>query len=144
MRILNWTQSIQLFMANSRVCSNTSLFSKSKPKKKSSPGYRNLQQGIDAWLAPSSRVAEVLFATTLIALSILGRTAACAGSASIAKGALRVAFWGAFAMVHLPQASANSSGPPYRPGQLRERKLDQGIIRFTPIVCRHIWQLCYI
>lgn len=51
-----------------------------------------------AWLAPSARIVEVSFATALIALSILGGTAAYAGGASIAGGALRVAFWGVLAM----------------------------------------------
>lgn len=51
-----------------------------------------------ALLAPSTRVAEVSSATALVALVILGGTAAYAGGASIAKGAMRVAFWGALAM----------------------------------------------
>lgn len=51
-----------------------------------------------ALLSPSARVAEVSFATTLVTLSILGGTAAYAGGASISRGALRVAFWGALAM----------------------------------------------
>jgi VIT1/CCC1 family predicted Fe2+/Mn2+ transporter len=51
-----------------------------------------------ALLAPSARVAEVSSATALVALLILGGTAAYAGGASITKGAMRVAFWGALAM----------------------------------------------
>ncbi len=51
-----------------------------------------------ALLAPSARVAEVSSATALVALVILGGIAAYAGGASIAKGAMRVAFWGALAM----------------------------------------------
>ena len=51
-----------------------------------------------AWLAPSARVAMVSSSTALVTLVILGGTAAYAGGASIFKGALRVAFWGAFAM----------------------------------------------
>jgi vacuolar iron transporter family protein len=51
-----------------------------------------------ALLAPSSRIAEVSSATALVALVILGGTAAYAGGASIVKGAMRVAFWGALAM----------------------------------------------
>ena len=51
-----------------------------------------------ACLAPADLVAEILYATTLITLGILGGTAAYAGGASIAKGAVRVAFWGALAM----------------------------------------------
>jgi VIT1/CCC1 family predicted Fe2+/Mn2+ transporter len=51
-----------------------------------------------ALLAPSARVAEVSSATALVALVMLGGTAAYAGGASVVKGAMRVAFWGAFAM----------------------------------------------
>jgi len=51
-----------------------------------------------AWLTPAALIAEVLYATTLVALIILGGTAAYAGGASVAKGAMRVAFWGALAM----------------------------------------------
>jgi len=51
-----------------------------------------------ALLAPSAHVAEVSTVTALIALVILGGTAAYAGGASIIKGAVRVAFWGALAM----------------------------------------------
>ena len=51
-----------------------------------------------AWLAPAAQVAEVSSATALITLLLLGGTAAYAGGASIPKGAMRVAFWGALAM----------------------------------------------
>ena len=51
-----------------------------------------------ALLSPSAKVAEVSSATALVALVILGGIAAYAGGASIAKGAMRVAFWGALAM----------------------------------------------
>lgn len=51
-----------------------------------------------AWLAPSARIAEVSYATALVALVILGGTAAYAGGASVTRGAVRVAFWGALAM----------------------------------------------
>jgi VIT1/CCC1 family predicted Fe2+/Mn2+ transporter len=51
-----------------------------------------------ALLAPLGRVALVSSVTALVALVLLGGTAAHAGGASIAKGALRVAFWGALAM----------------------------------------------
>lgn len=51
-----------------------------------------------AWLAPATWIVEVLSATALLTLLILGGTAAYAGGASIFKGALRVAFWGALAM----------------------------------------------
>jgi VIT1/CCC1 family predicted Fe2+/Mn2+ transporter len=49
-------------------------------------------------LSPSARVTEVSFATALVTLVILGGTAAYAGGASIVRGAVRVSFWGAFAM----------------------------------------------
>lgn len=49
-------------------------------------------------LAPSAWVAEVCSATALVTLLILGGTAAYAGGASIVRGAVRVAFWGALAM----------------------------------------------
>lgn len=51
-----------------------------------------------ALLAPSAWVAEFSSATALVTLVILGGTAAYAGGASIPKGAMRVAFWGALAM----------------------------------------------
>lgn len=51
-----------------------------------------------ALLASSARVVEVTSATALVELLILGGTAAYVGGASIARGALRVAFWGALAM----------------------------------------------
>jgi VIT1/CCC1 family predicted Fe2+/Mn2+ transporter len=51
-----------------------------------------------AILSPSALVAEVSSATALATLVILGGTAAYAGGAPIAKGAMRVAFWGALAM----------------------------------------------
>lgn len=51
-----------------------------------------------ALIAPSAWVAIVVSATALITLVILGGTAAYAGGASVAKGAIRVAFWGALAM----------------------------------------------
>jgi VIT1/CCC1 family predicted Fe2+/Mn2+ transporter len=51
-----------------------------------------------ALLAPSAWIAEFSSATALVTLVILGGTAAYAGGASIARGAMRVAFWGALAM----------------------------------------------
>lgn len=51
-----------------------------------------------AWLAPLQWIAVVASATAFITLIILGGTAASAGGASIFKGAMRVAFWGALAM----------------------------------------------
>jgi len=49
-------------------------------------------------LAPSAWVTEASSATALITLLILGGTAAYAGGASVVRGAVRVAFWGALAM----------------------------------------------
>jgi vacuolar iron transporter family protein len=51
-----------------------------------------------AFLAPSDIIPEVLSATVFVALILLGGIAAYAGGASLLKGALRVAFWGALAM----------------------------------------------
>jgi len=53
---------------------------------------------LTALLAPAARVAEVSSLTSLAALLVFGGLAGYAGGASITKGALRVAFWGAFAM----------------------------------------------
>ena len=53
---------------------------------------------LSALAAPAGRVAEVSSATALAALLLFGGMAGHAGGASIARGALRVAFWGAFAM----------------------------------------------
>ncbi|GLI36819.1 VIT family protein [Geobacter hydrogenophilus] len=49
-------------------------------------------------LSPSAWIAEVTSATALITLLVLGGSAAYAGGASVARGALRVFFWGALAM----------------------------------------------
>ncbi|MDD2580761.1 MAG: VIT family protein [Desulfuromonadaceae bacterium] len=49
-------------------------------------------------LAHKSWVTEISSATALVTLAILGATAAYAGGAPVAKGAMRVAFWGALAM----------------------------------------------
>jgi VIT1/CCC1 family predicted Fe2+/Mn2+ transporter len=51
-----------------------------------------------AWLAPATLIVEVLYATALVVLVILGGTAAYAGGAPVTRGAVRVAFWGALAM----------------------------------------------
>ena len=53
---------------------------------------------LTALLAPAARVAEVSSLTSLVALLVFGGLAGYAGGASITKGAMRVAFWGAFAM----------------------------------------------
>lgn len=49
-------------------------------------------------LAPPAWVTEVSSATALATLVLLGGTAAYAGGASMWRGAVRVAFWGALAM----------------------------------------------
>jgi VIT1/CCC1 family predicted Fe2+/Mn2+ transporter len=51
-----------------------------------------------AALSPPARVAQIGSVTALASLVILGAAAAYAGGAPIARGALRVAFWGALAM----------------------------------------------
>ncbi len=49
-------------------------------------------------LAPAGREQAVAIPTTMIALAVSGALAAWAGGAPVARGALRVAFWGALAM----------------------------------------------
>jgi vacuolar iron transporter family protein len=51
-----------------------------------------------ALLAPSAMVALVTSVTALVSLVLLGGLAAYAGGASMVRGAIRVAFWGALAM----------------------------------------------
>ncbi len=51
-----------------------------------------------ALLAPPVWVGEVSAATAIVTLLVLGATAAHAGGAPVAQGAVRVAFWGALAM----------------------------------------------
>ncbi len=50
-------------------------------------------------LAPPAQVQPVTIATTLIALAISGALAARIGGAPVVRGAMRVLFWGALAMV---------------------------------------------
>ncbi|WP_165967506.1 VIT1/CCC1 transporter family protein [Luteimonas aestuarii] len=54
---------------------------------------------VAALLAPPGRVEPVVIATTLVGLSLSGGLAAWAGGAAVARGAARVVFWGALAMV---------------------------------------------
>lgn len=49
-------------------------------------------------LAPAPVLAQALVGTTLVSLAVLGAAAAWAGGAPIARGMLRVTFWGALAM----------------------------------------------
>ena len=51
-----------------------------------------------ALLVPVARVTTVASATALLSLLVLGGAAARAGGASLSRGAIRVAFWGALAM----------------------------------------------
>lgn len=48
--------------------------------------------------APDAIVSKAVTASALVLLAILGAAAAKVGGASLSKGALRVAFWGALAM----------------------------------------------
>jgi VIT1/CCC1 family predicted Fe2+/Mn2+ transporter len=54
---------------------------------------------IVALLAPADRITLVVAVTTLVALAALGGLGASAGGAGILKGAIRVTFWGALAMI---------------------------------------------
>ncbi|KAB7772810.1 MULTISPECIES: VIT family protein [Xanthomonas] len=54
---------------------------------------------VAAWLAPDGRQLWVTGAATLIGLSLTGALAARAGGASGLRGAVRVVFWGAAAML---------------------------------------------
>jgi vacuolar iron transporter family protein len=51
-----------------------------------------------AVLVPESRIGVVVSATSLVFLAALGALSAGAGGAAIARGTVRVTFWGAFAM----------------------------------------------
>lgn len=53
---------------------------------------------VTAVLAPPEKISGIASATALASLVILGGAAAYAGGASLVRGALRVAFWGAMAM----------------------------------------------
>ena len=50
-------------------------------------------------LAPAKGLLAFVFVTSLIFLALLGGIAARTGGASIAKGSLRITFWGALAMI---------------------------------------------
>lgn len=51
-----------------------------------------------AWIAPVAQLMPIVAGSSLVFLAALGGVAAQAGGASIAKGAVRVTFWGALAM----------------------------------------------
>jgi VIT1/CCC1 family predicted Fe2+/Mn2+ transporter len=50
-------------------------------------------------IVPQASVIVFVSAASLVCLAALGALAARAGGASVATGAIRVAFWGALAMV---------------------------------------------
>ena len=54
---------------------------------------------LTAVLAPAALLVPLLAGTSLVFLTALGALAARAGGAPVLKAALRVAFWGALAMV---------------------------------------------
>ena len=54
---------------------------------------------IIASLAPPAQITLIVALTTLVGLAVLGGLGASAGGAGITKGAVRVTFWGALAMV---------------------------------------------
>jgi VIT1/CCC1 family predicted Fe2+/Mn2+ transporter len=49
-------------------------------------------------MVPEAFVSRVVIGTALVLLAVLGALAARIGGASLLRGALRVAFWGALAM----------------------------------------------
>jgi VIT1/CCC1 family predicted Fe2+/Mn2+ transporter len=51
-----------------------------------------------AAFAPTNGLTALVVVSTLITLGVLGAVAARLGGASLARGAVRVAFWGAVAM----------------------------------------------
>jgi len=53
---------------------------------------------IIVFIAPQTRLVEIVFGTTLVFLAGLGTLAAIIGGAPILRAALRVTFWGALAM----------------------------------------------
>ena len=53
---------------------------------------------VTAVLVPESHIVVVVSATSLVFLASLGALSAGAGGAAIARGTVRVTFWGAFAM----------------------------------------------
>jgi len=53
---------------------------------------------VAAVAAPTPRVIVVVASTSLVFLALLGGIAARAGGASVTRGAVRVTFWGAFAL----------------------------------------------
>ncbi len=62
-------------------------------------------------LAPTAYAAEVVAATSLVFLAVLGGVAAQAGGAPVAAASLRVTFWGALAMALTAAAGAWFGAP---------------------------------
>lgn len=54
---------------------------------------------LTAWFVPLSNLISTVATLSLVFLAVLGGIAAKAGGASISKGAIRVTFWGALAML---------------------------------------------
>jgi len=54
---------------------------------------------VTAWLVPESRLMPVVIGFSLLVLIVLGATAAKLGGASMIRGAMRVTFWGALAIL---------------------------------------------
>lgn len=53
---------------------------------------------LSALLSPASRIEFAVASTSILFLAVLGAVAARAGGAPVARGAIRVVFWGALAM----------------------------------------------
>jgi VIT1/CCC1 family predicted Fe2+/Mn2+ transporter len=51
-----------------------------------------------AWIVPEQRIEAAVSPASLVFLAFLGAVAARSGGASMAKGAIRITFWGALAM----------------------------------------------
>lgn len=64
-----------------------------------------------AWLAPAGQVVTAIGAATLAGLALAGALAANLGGAPMGRGALRVTFWGALAML-----AAGAVGRLFAPG----------------------------
>jgi VIT1/CCC1 family predicted Fe2+/Mn2+ transporter len=62
-------------------------------------------------VAPASHAGEVVAATSLVFLAVLGGVAAGAGGAPVAKASFRVTFWGALAMALTAAAGAWFGAP---------------------------------
>ena len=61
---------------------------------------------VAAIVAPQTLLIPIVAVSSLLFLAVLGAWAASAGGASLIKGALRVTFWGALAMIVTAGAGA--------------------------------------